>query len=159
MKRLIAIFALLFPLAAYAGMDEGIAAYTAGEYAKALDEFRPLADQGNPDGQYFLGFMYHNGFGMKPDQAEAMKWFEKSAAQGDSRSQYYAGIIYAAGKGGVKKDLVKADMWLTISAMNPKTSYRDSLYTKEEVKRIEQKMSPEQLAQAQELVKSWKPAN
>lgn len=159
MKRLILLLALLFPLMSSAGMDEGVAAYTAGDYATALTEFRALAEQGNAEGQYFLGFLYHNGFGVKTSQPEALKWFEKAAVQGDQRSQYYTGIIYAAGKGGVAKDLAVADMWLTLSANNPKTPHRDSLYTKEEIKKIEAKMSPEQLAKAQDLVKNWKPQN
>jgi hypothetical protein len=52
-----------------------------------------------------------------------------------------------------------ADMWLTLSASNPKSSYRDSLYTKEEIGKIERKMTPEQIAQAKESVKNWKPQN
>ncbi len=158
MKRIILMFVFLLPFTAWAGLDEGIEAYTAGDYAKALTEFQALADQGNMDGQYFLGFFYHNGFGVKANQAEAVKWFQKAAQQGDPRSQYYAGIIYATGK-GITKDLAAADMWLTLSASNPKTTYRDSLYTKEEIKKIEKKMTPEQLAQAQDLVKNWKPGN
>src|SRR5262245_57293994 len=153
MKRLILSCALaLLPALANAGLDEGVAAYTSGDYATALKEFRELADQGNPDGQYFLGFLYHNGFGVKANQAEALKWFEKAAEQGDGRSQYYAGIIYATGKGGVAKDLPMADMWLTLSATNPKTPYRDTLYTREEIKKLEGKMTPEQLAKAKDLI-------
>ena len=158
MKRFFAIVALLFPLAAWAGMDEGVEAYSTGDYAKALAEFQALADQGNAEGQYFLGLFYHNGFGVKRDPAEAVKWFQKAAQQGDARSQYYAGIMYAAGK-GVTKDLPMADMWLTLSATNPKSSYRDTHYTREEIDKIEKKMTPEQLAQAKELVKNWKPQN
>jgi TPR repeat protein len=158
MKRFVWIFALLLPLTAWAGLDEGVAAYSAGDYPKALSEFQALADQGNPDGQYFLGFLYHNGFGVKTNQVEALKWFQKSAEQGDPRSQYYVGIIYATGK-GVAKDLLRADMWLTLSAINPKSPYRDSLYTKEEIGKIEKKMTPEQLAEVKELVKNWKPQN
>lgn len=66
--------------------------------------------------------------------------------------------MYAAGQ-GVQKDLQMADMWLTLSAANPKSSYRDSLYTKEEIGKIEKKMTPEQIAQAKESVKNWKPQN
>ena len=158
MKRFIVLCAFLLPLAAWAGLDEGIEAYTVGDYAKALAEFQALADQGNADGQYFLGLFYHNAFGVKRDQAEALKWFEKAAQQGEVRSQYYAGIMYAAGQGAAK-DLPRADMWLTLSAANPKSSYRDSLYTKEEISKVEKKMSPEQIAQAKALVKNWKPQN
>ena len=158
MTRLILMFAFLLPLSAWAGLDEGIEAYTAGDYPKAMVEFQALADQGNMDGQYFVGFMHHNGFGVKPNQAEAIKWFQKAADQGDPRSQYYVGIMYAAGK-GVAKDLPKADLWLTLSATNPKTTYRDSLYTKEEIGKVEKKLTPEQLAEVKERVKNWKPQN
>jgi TPR repeat protein len=158
MKRFILTCAFLLPVSAWAGLDEGIAAYSAGDYATAMTEFQALADQGNMDGQYFLGFFYHNGFGVKPNQVEAIKWFQKAAEQGDPRSQYYVGIIYATGK-GVPKDLAKADLWLTLSATNPKTTYRDSLYTKEEIGKIEKKMTPEQLAAVKEQVKNWKPQN
>src|SRR5258706_795960 len=158
MKRIIAMCAFLLPLAAWAGLEEGIEAYTAGDYTKALAEFQVLADQGNIEGQYFLGLFYHNAFGVKRDQTEALKWFLKAAQQGDARSQYYAGIMYASGQ-GVAKDLAKADMWLSLSAANPKSSYRDSLYTTEEIGQIEQTMTPEQIAQAKELTKNWKPQN
>ena len=158
MKRFIAIAAFLLPLAAWAGREEAIEAYTIGDFPKAIAEFQALADQGDIDGQYFLGLFYHNGFGVKRDQAESLKWFLKAAQQGDARSQYYAGIMHAAGQ-GVAKDLPVADMWLSLSAANPKSSYRDSLYTKEEIDKIEKKMTPEQIAQAKDLAKSWKPQN
>jgi TPR repeat protein len=158
MKRFVAICALVLPLAAWAGLDEGIEAYTIGDFAKALAEFQVLADQGNVEGQYFLGLFYHNAFGVKRDQAEAVKWFLKAAQQGDARSQYYVGIMYAAGQ-GVAKDLPAAAMWLSLSAANPKSSYRDSLYTREEIGKIEKKMTPEQIAQAKELARNWKPQN
>ncbi|MEO8165560.1 MAG: tetratricopeptide repeat protein [Betaproteobacteria bacterium] len=158
MKRFFVLCAFIFPLAAWAGLDEGTQAYATGDYAKAMEEFKALADQGNSEGQYFVGFLYHNGFGVKPDQAEALKWFQKAAQQGDVRAQYYAGIMFASGK-GAPKDLQKAVMWLKLSAENPKSGYRDSFYTREEIKKIEKKMTPEQIAQANELVKNWKPQN
>jgi TPR repeat protein len=158
MRRFLVMCALVLPLAAWAGRDEAIEAYTTGDFAKALAEFQALADQGDSEGQYFLGLFYHNAFGVKRDQAEALKWFLKAAQQGDARSQYYAGIMYAAGQ-GVAKDLPMADMWLTLSAANSKSSYRDSLYTREELGKIEKKMTPEQIAQAKELARNWKPQN
>ena len=156
MKHLSLICAVQLPLASWAGLDAGIAAYTVADYAEALVEFQALADQGDMQGQYFVGFFYHNGFGVKTSQVEAVKWFSKAAEQGDPRSQYYVGIIYATGK-GIAKDLPKADLWLTLSATNPKTSYRDSLYTKEEIAKIEKKMTPEQIAEVKDLVGKWKP--
>ena len=38
--------------------DEGLAAYTCGDYATALKEWRLLAEQGHAKAQYSLGYMY-----------------------------------------------------------------------------------------------------
>ncbi len=60
MKRLVLTFAILLGLAApaWAGLAEGAAAYDRGDYATALREFRPLAEQGLAVAQYNLGLMY-----------------------------------------------------------------------------------------------------
>ncbi|MBM3224655.1 MAG: hypothetical protein FJZ47_12740 [Candidatus Tectomicrobia bacterium] len=44
-----------------AGFDEGLLAYTRGDYATALREFRLLADQGHAAAQLILGVMYDTG--------------------------------------------------------------------------------------------------
>ncbi|WP_435229433.1 hypothetical protein ACMAZE_12060 [Pseudopelagicola sp. nBUS_20] len=41
--------------------DKGFKAYQAGDYATALQEWRPLAEQGNADAQFNLGNMYYSG--------------------------------------------------------------------------------------------------
>jgi len=59
------------PLTACAGaFQEGLAAYEAGDYAKALELLRPLADQGGARGQSKRGVMYLTGWGMTRDDAE-----------------------------------------------------------------------------------------
>ena len=49
MNRIIAIAVLMFGLAApaWAGCDEGEAAYKRGDYAMAFREIRPVAEQGD----------------------------------------------------------------------------------------------------------------
>ena len=76
MKRLALIAVLLVILVgpAWAGYDEGRAAYERGDYAKALKEFRPLAEQGDTSAQHILGLMYGNGQGVPQDYAKAVKW-------------------------------------------------------------------------------------
>ena len=44
----------LLPLA-YAGLDDGKAAYDRGDYSKAYGEFKPLAEQGNAGAQRYFG--------------------------------------------------------------------------------------------------------
>ncbi len=55
--RVVAIAILLSLLAtpAWAGFAEGVAAYERGDYATALREWRPLAEQGDAEAQYNLG--------------------------------------------------------------------------------------------------------
>ncbi len=60
---------------AWGGWDEGAAAYQRGDYATALREWRPLAEQGNADAQFFLGVMYYKGRGVPQDYVEAIIWF------------------------------------------------------------------------------------
>ena len=45
MIRIVAGLALLLPLLAHAGFDEGVEAYAQADYAKAMAEFKPLAEQ------------------------------------------------------------------------------------------------------------------
>ena len=53
-----------FAAPAYAGFDEGMAAYDRGDYARAYKEFKPLAEQGDADAQFYLGVMYDYGRGV-----------------------------------------------------------------------------------------------
>ena len=68
--------------------DKGLAAYNAGDYATALQEWRPLAEQGVARAQYTLGLMYKGGNGVLQDDAEAVTWYRKAAEQGLAPAQY-----------------------------------------------------------------------
>ncbi len=65
----------------WAGLDEGAAAYIRGDYATAIREWRPLAEQGNADAQFFLGFMYYKGRGVPQDYAQAHMWYNLAASK------------------------------------------------------------------------------
>jgi len=82
----LAIIALAVP--ANAGpFEDGVAAYQAGEYAAALNFWRPLAEQGEADVQFNVGLMYDKGKGVPQDDAEAVKWYRKAADQGHADAQ------------------------------------------------------------------------
>ena len=66
-------FTLGLTAPAWAGLDEGVAAYKRGDYATALREWRPLAKQGNAKAQFVLGVMYDKGRGVPQDYAKAGK--------------------------------------------------------------------------------------
>jgi len=68
--------------AAHAGWDEGLAAYQAKNYALALQELQPLAEQGDMRAQRVLGVMYRFGQGVAQDDRVAVTWYRKAAEQG-----------------------------------------------------------------------------
>ena len=67
-------FTLGLTVPASAGYDEGVAAYKRGDYATALREWRPLAEQGNAASQALLGGMYGLGRGVPQDYVQAHVW-------------------------------------------------------------------------------------
>ena len=47
-----------------------------------LTETRRLAEQGDADAQYNLGYRYVTGIGVPQDRAEAVRWLRLAADQG-----------------------------------------------------------------------------
>ena len=97
--------------------DKGSAAYDAGDYTAALQEFRPLAELGQAWAQAMLGVMYDNGEGVLQDYAEAAQWYRLSAEQGYAAAQNNLGGMYYSGD-GVPQDAVLAHMWSNIAGAN-----------------------------------------
>ena len=60
------LMTLSSPVAAQA-FKKGYDAFSAGDYAKALKEWTPLAEAGDKVSQFNLGVMYSNGKGVPQD--------------------------------------------------------------------------------------------
>lgn len=58
------MFTTLCVVPAWAGVDEGEAAYKRGDYDAALRECQPLAEEGNQKAQMLLDRMYLEGRGV-----------------------------------------------------------------------------------------------
>lgn len=95
--------------------DKGLAAAQSGDFATALKEWRPLAEQGNAEAQLNLGFMYSDGKGVPQDYAEVAKWYRMAAEQGYAGAQYNLGLRYKNGE-GVLQDNIMAHMWYNIAS-------------------------------------------
>jgi uncharacterized protein len=52
------------------------------DYQKSLSWYHKAADQKSPDGEYRVGFMYEQGFGVQANMDEAINWYKKSASHG-----------------------------------------------------------------------------
>lgn len=157
MRRLIVTLTLLLPLAGMAGYEDGMAAYNRGDYAQAIAEIEPLAENGNTDAQYIMGMLFHYGYGKKLDQAQAAAWFRKAANSGNAQAQYYLGMINEKGD-GVPRDLVAAHMWFSLSAATTK-NHRDSLYAKNAARELEKNMKEEDIARAKQMAAEYSAQN
>jgi TPR repeat protein len=146
---------LLAPAFALAGMEEAVEAYRTADYAEAMTQFRALADEGNVSATYYVGFLYHHGYGVPVDYAEAVKWYRKAAAKGDFQSQYYLGKLAEQGN-GMERDPVAAHAWYNIAARNAPNP-RDAAYARDDARKLERKMTPEQVAKAKQVAAAWKP--
>ena len=95
----------------------GLDAARKGDFATALREWTPLAEQGDDAAQFNLGLMYRNGLGVLQDYKTAMKWFTLAAEQGVANAQSNLGVMYNQGEGVIQDD-VYAHMWGNIAASN-----------------------------------------
>jgi len=183
---LFTIFALFLTTLAHADFQDGMDAYKRGDYETALKELRPLAEQGDAIAQYILGVLYDKGRGVPQDDVQARKWWLKAAKQNYALAQYNLGVLYDKGRGvpqdyvqarewyrkaaeqghapaqynlgllyangwGVPQDYVQAHMWVNLAA----TQGEENGVTAREL--IAEKMTPEQIAEAQRMVREWKP--
>ena len=125
---------------------KGFAAYQTGDFATALKEWRPLAEQGNAQAQKNLGFMYKNGKGVAQDYAEAVKWYRLAAEQGDADAQNNLGVMYAYGD-GVVQDNILSHMWYNIASANGTEA------SKKRQDEIATKMTAADISKAQAMAK------
>ena len=120
MNRLLILPILLLTLlvgnpAFSADFQKGWTAAKSGDYATALREWTPLAEQGHAGAQNNLGLMYDNGEGVPQDDKTAVKWYRLAAEQGNANAQTNLGVMYDNGR-GVPQDYKTAVKWYTLAA-------------------------------------------
>ena len=98
-----------------ADFQKGLTAAKSGDYATALREWAPLAEQGYAPAQNYLGLMYEKGKGVPQGYRTAVKWYTLAAEQGDTDAQNNLGLMYEKGK-GVPQDHRTAVKWYTLAA-------------------------------------------
>ena len=181
---LLSISCLAVPV--WADFQAGMDANNRGDYATALREWRPLAEQGDALAQYNLGLLYRKGRGVSQDDAQARQWYTKAAAQGQAKAQFNLGTLYFNGE-GVPKDYQQALRWFRLAADQGEAPaqtkiaimYDDGQGVPHDIVQaykwyslaatngdkpaaelrdtIANKMTPAQIAKAQKLAREWKP--
>ena len=170
----------------WADFQAGMDANNREDYATALREWRPLADQGDSLAQYNLGLLYRKGRGVPQDDAQARQWYEKAAVQGQAKAQFSLGTLYFNGE-GAPKDYRQALRWFRRAADQGEAvaqtkiaiMYDDGEGVPHDIvqaykwyslaatngdkpaaelrDRTAKQMTPAQIAEAQKLAREWKP--
>ena len=76
-----------------------------GNFAEAYYLWRPLAEAGDADAQYGIGWMYHNGYGLAINDAKALNWWELAANQQHVDATFALGMLHSLGEGEVQRDM------------------------------------------------------
>jgi len=130
------------------GYAKGRDALYKGDYATALTELMPDAENGHGYAQHLLGNMYRYGRGVTQNYKTAMKWYKLSAKQGDVAATEAMASIYYEGV-GVTQDYVRAHMWWSILLSKGHPSVKGSL------RKVEREMTTVQLEEARELAREY----
>ena len=128
--------------------------------ARALQLQQRAAELGQVEAMYHLGLAYASGDGVQKDYPSALHWLERSVAYEDAyggnnhrpSAQNAIGHLYENGY-GVGTDLMLAYAWYIMAA----TGGSEQATTN--ASRVAQLLKPEQLREAQDLSRDWKPGN
>jgi len=144
-KRAVAlVWGACWVLAAWSGpMEDGLAAKAQGDYARAVQLLRPLANRGDAQAQFELSLLYRAGQGVPADARESLRWLRLAAHGGHAPAQSNLGAAYVQGR-GVAQDALLAYVWLSAGAAQ---GSREAITNLEVVRR---RMTPQQISQAQE---------
>lgn len=107
----LATFGAVSAVQAEDSMVKSFDAAEAGEFSKAADIWKKLAESGDPQAQFNLGLMYHSGSGLPRNEKEAVKWYLKAAEGGYSPARVYLVVGYEEGWFGLPKDSNKSYYW------------------------------------------------
>lgn len=129
--------------------DEGLSAAKRGDHATALENWTPLAKQGDALAQAFLGVMYRNGEGVPQNYAKAAEWYRNAAEQGLAAAQYNLGAMYKNGEGVDRNLVVAYVLWNLAAAQgNDDAQHNRDLVVNE--------LSRDQLAEGQRMSTEWR---
>lgn len=80
-----------------AAFEEAISCIEEYKFDEAYEKMLVLANNGHARAQYHVGWMYHNGNGVKQNVQTALLWYRKSAESGHSLAMSVLAYSYANG--------------------------------------------------------------
>jgi hypothetical protein len=129
--------------------------------AAATDWYRLAAEQGHADAQFRLGQHYrYSGPGAggnsatEKDYAEAARWYREAAIRGHHSARFSLGTMLMNGE-GIQQDLLQAYVWFDLAA-SCEANPEHRTFVVDLRNAVRQRMTADQIAEAQRLVREWK---
>ncbi len=114
--------------------------------------FRLAAAKDHARAQFVLGSQHFKGEGVPQNHKEAARLYQLAAEQGLAAAQQALGSSYFLGL-GVPKNNVRGYMWMSLAGAQ---GMQRALAMRDDAVRMN-KMTAREIAEAQEMVRSWKP--
>ncbi len=92
-------------------------------YLQPYSKLRQAAEQGDPQAQYDLAYLYYKSgsdpaiTGVAHNDRQAAHWYREAAIQGHARAQYNMAVLHLHGH-GVERDAIVAYAWLLQASAN-----------------------------------------
>ena len=125
------------------------------DYEEAANFYWLASVLGEAHSLYRLAVFYYAGRVFPQSYTDAAALAREAAEQGFSHAQELLGLMYWNGE-GVPQDYVRAHMWFNLAASNFAASKdRDDAVRARDS--LAERMTPDQIAEAQRLAREWKP--
>jgi hypothetical protein len=73
--------------------DDGAVAFIKGDGQAAYQIWKPLAEKGDTEAQYHLGYMFQTGTGVPADKSKALYWYQLAAKNGNGKALILAQVL------------------------------------------------------------------
>jgi TPR repeat protein len=153
---LLTFFTLLLTLPSFgqpSSFDEGLKAFDAKDYGRAIALLQPYAEDGNCTAQFVMGYTYQYGLSVEKNDTLSISWLRKSAEQKQTAAM---GPLAAALFGAASDDrdtIIEAYMWAMLAAEYVESQkYRTTRYV------IKSYLKEDEIVKADTLIAQYKSA-
>ncbi len=113
-RHLLTLCMLGITSAAFAGVEEGIAALGRGDFSAAYREFLPLAERGDPKAMITIGLLCYEGQGVAQDYKQAYEWYLRAFERNNGDAYNNIGVLFRDGQGVPKNSPVAYALFLIV---------------------------------------------
>ena len=103
---------------------QGLDAFSAAQYADALEDWQQAAETGDGQAALYIGLLNDLGRGVAQDAVMARSWYVRAASLGNAVAMFNVGVLFDSGT-GVERDRSLAAEWYRKAASKgmPRAAY------------------------------------